>query len=304
MNFFKAKDNTQIFYRDIGEGSPVILIHGWPLNADMWEYQSLELLRKGFRVISYDRRGFGRSDQTVSGYDYNTFADDLNSLVEALKLKNFSLVGFSMGGGEIARYLSRHGAERVASAVLISAVTPYMLKDASNPDGVDASVFSEMTAAIEEDRPHFLTGFTKSFYGESFISRQVTQETKDWTFSMAMHASLKATIDCVSAFSQTDFRRDLPAFTMPTLIIHGESDQTVPIKVAGEASAKLLPNAQFLPYDEAPHGLFITQKRQLNNDLCRFLGANRAVVQPRDFSQSETQVRAQAPNQANMLLTS
>ncbi len=283
MNFFKTIDDAQIFYRDLGEGSPVILIHGWPLNADMWEYQVLNLLRKGFRVITYDRRGFGRSDQVASGYDYNCFSDDLHSLIEHLGLTKISLVGFSMGGGEIARYLGRYGSDHVASAVLISSVTPYMLKDASNPAGVKESIFSKIIAEIEEDRPHFLAKFTKQFYGENIAHHPVSQETKDWTCSMAMQASLQATIECVLSFGSTDFRNDMAAFQVPTLIIHGDADQTVPMPVTGSVAAKMVATAQFKIYKGAPHGVFITHKEKLNEDLFEFLNQNRAPEHSQEF---------------------
>jgi pimeloyl-ACP methyl ester carboxylesterase len=273
MQFFAAQDGAPIFFTDAGEGSAVILIHGWPLNADMWEYQRLDLLRKGLRVITYDRRGFGRSEQTAIGYDYNTLADDLNSLIEYLDLDQVALVGFSMGGGEIARYLKRYGPDRISCATLISSVTPYMLKDSSNLDGVDESVFAKMISGLEEDRPHFLTDFTKQFFGENVLKHPVSEETKNWCLIMALQASLKASIDCLTAFSQTDFRPDMVAFTIPTLIIHGTGDKNVPIATAGEATSKLIPSATFKTYEGAPHGLVITHKQQLNLDLYEFLEA-------------------------------
>ncbi len=277
MNFFLAEDQSQIFFRDMGEGSPVILIHGWPLNGDMFEYQTLELLRKGFRVITYDRRGFGRSEHSATGYDYNTFSDDLAALIDHLDLKKVSLVGFSMGGGEIARYISRHGSEKVASVAFIAAVTPYLLKDNSNPKGVEQRAFMQMISQIEEDRPAFLGQFIKPFFGINLVQNPVSQETQNWCFSMAMAASLKATIDCVTAFSCTDFRDDMAAIDVPTLIIHGTEDKVVPLAVAGEASSRLLPHAIFKRYEGAPHGLFITHKHKLNADLQTFLDANRGI---------------------------
>lgn len=278
MNFITAKDQTKIFFRDMGEGTPVILIHGWPLNSDMFEYQTLDLLRKGFRVITYDRRGFGFSDRSAMDYDYNTFADDLAAVIDQLQLTKVSLVGFSMGGGEIARYLSRYGSNKIASVALISSVVPYLLKDGSNPDGVDAQQFQQMISQIEEDRPAFLTDFTKQFFGENIVKHPVSQETKMWSFNMAMAAGLKGTIECVTAFGYTDFREDMKAFDIPTLIIHGSADKTVPSKTAGEQAAKMIKGAQLKIYDGAPHGLFITHKQQLNQDLYGFLDTNRGVA--------------------------
>lgn len=277
---FTTQDNTRIFYRDQGEGAPVILIHGWPLSGDMFEYQTLELLRKGFRVITYDRRGFGQSEHSAQGYDYNTFADDLNALIDHLDLQKVSLVGFSMGGGEIARYIGRHGTERVASVALLGAVTPYLLKDDSNPEGVEEKVFTQMISQIEEDRPAFFAQFTKNFFGVSMVSHPVSQETQNWCFNMTMLASLKGTVDCVKAFGYTDFREDLRAFDVPTLIIHGSDDKVVPIKTSGEAASKLIRGSVFKVYDGAPHGLFITHKKALNEDLVQFLETHRGTASP------------------------
>ncbi len=295
MQFFTAKDNAQISYRDRGDGAPVVLIHGWPLNGDSFEYQTLDLLRKGFRVITYDRRGFGHSDQTATGYDYNTFADDLASLIDTLQLTKVSLVGFSMGGGEIARYLGRYGSSKISSVALLSSVAPYMLKDDTNPDGVPAEQFAKMISQIEEDRPAFLAGFTKQFFGVNLIHHPVSQETQNWCFNMAMMAGLKATIDCVTAFGHTDFRDDMRAFDIPTLIIHGDEDQTVPMKTAGEQAAKLVPHAIFKIYQGAPHGLFITHKQQLSNDLGSFLEANKgqAVARPTTNVNTTSTARSQ-----------
>lgn len=297
MDFFKAKDQSRIFYRDIGDGTPVILIHGWPLNADMFEYQTLDLLRKGFRVIAYDRRGFGRSEQPATGYDYNTFADDLNSLIEHLKLEKVSLVGFSMGGGEIARYLGRYGSGKIASVALVGAVTPYLLKGDTNPDGVDEKVFAQMISQIEEDRPAFLVQFTKNFFGINMVKHPVSQETQNWCFNMAMMASLKGTIDCVKAFGHTDFRNDMKAFDIPTLIIHGTDDKVVPLKTSGEASAQLVPAAIYKAYDGAPHGLFITHKQQLCEDLQKFLQANKGISTVRPSRQAEASDRSSMQQQ-------
>ncbi|GHD10612.1 alpha/beta fold hydrolase [Tianweitania populi] len=270
MPFIQTADETELFYNDWGTGKPVILIHGWPLDGDMWEYQWPVLAAKGHRVITYDRRGFGRSSQPFSGYDYDTFASDLQAIIETLDLHDVSLVGFSMGGGEVARYIGRYGTERLSKAVLVSAVTPYLLKTADNPDGVDKSVFDDMVEKLRKDRPAFLASFGKQFFGAGMLNFAVSSEIMQWCSNVAMLGSPKATIDCVRAFSETDFRADLTKFNLPTLIIHGEDDATVPIKTAGEHAAKLIPSATFKRYSGAPHGLFYTDKDKLNADLLAF----------------------------------
>ena len=271
MPFIKANDGAQIFYRDAGAGKPVILIHGWPLNGDMWEYQFPALVEAGMRVITYDRRGFGHSEQTWSGYDYDTFADDLKALIEQLDLQRVSLVGFSMGGGEIARYIGRHGTSRLDKTVLVSAVTPYLLKTPEHENGAPRSVFDEMVEGLTEDRPHFLSDFGRSFFGVSLLNAAVSAEMLDWAQMHALKASPKATLDCVRAFSETDFRSDMPKFDRPTLIIHGDDDQTVPIDISAREAVKLVPGATLSEYEGAPHGLFITHKDRLNGDLVSFL---------------------------------
>ncbi|QOG08669.1 alpha/beta hydrolase [Aureimonas sp. OT7] len=255
----------------MGQGRPVVLIHGWPLTGDMFEYQSLALLEAGFRVITYDRRGFGQSGHPSTGYDYNTFADDLAAVLEGLDLNDVSLVGFSMGGGEIARYLSRRGASRVGKVVLIASVAGYLLKDDTNPDGVDASVFEDMKSQIRKDRFAFLQSFAKQFYGVGLVSRPVSQGILDWSFVLGVMASPKATIDCVDAFSRTDFRPDFASFTVPTLVIHGTGDDTVPIDLTGRAAAGAISGARLIEYDGEPHGLFATVPDRLNADLIEFL---------------------------------
>jgi non-heme chloroperoxidase len=271
-----GKDNSgnpvELFYEDVGSGAPVVLIHGWPVSQQMWEYQTQALAEAGFRVISYDRRGFGQSSKPWSGYDYDTFAADLSNLIEGLDLNNVTLVGFSMGGGEVARYMSRYAGARVARVAFISAVTPYLLKTDDNPDGVDKSVFDGMIENIEKDRAGFLQDFGKMFFGVGLVHHPVSQGVLDWQFGLAAPASLKATIDCVRAFSATDFRQDIRGITVPALIVHGTGDKTVPNANSGKRTAELLPTAVFKEYDGAPHGLFITNKDQLNADLLEFLG--------------------------------
>ena len=272
MPYFEAKDGTQLYYNDWGTGKPVVLIHGWPLNSDSWEYQSVFLASQGLRVIAYDRRGFGKSAQPWSGYDYDTLADDLAALLDKLDLHDATLVGFSMGGGEVARYLARHGAARVSKAVLLAAVTPFLLKTDDHPEGVDRSVFDQMIDGLQKDRPGFLATFGKQFFGAGMLNFSVSSEILQWASMMALHASPKATLDCVRAFSETDFRADLRAITVPTLIIHGDADATVPIDVAGRAAAALIPNAEFKEYGGAPHALFYTERDRLNEDLLAFIG--------------------------------
>ena len=271
MPFIETSDKTTLFYNDWGSGRPVVLIHGWPLDSDMWEYQSVFLASEGFRVIAYDRRGFGRSSQPWSGYDYNTFADDLKSVLDQLDLHDVTLVGFSMGGGEVARYMGRHGGNRVSKAVLLAAVTPFLLRTDMNPDGVDRSVFDAMDEGLRADRPHFLANFGKKFFGAGMLNFTVTNEIQQWALMMAMLGSPKATIDCVRAFSETDFRRDLEHIKVPTLVIHGDSDSVVPLAKSGHLAAGLITGAELKVYEGAPHALFFTEKDRLNGDLLDFI---------------------------------
>ena len=271
MPFIAAHDGAQLFFKDWGSGRPVVLIHGWPLNADMWEFQQPALTEAGLRTIAYDRRGFGRSDQTWDGYDYDALADDLKSVLDALDLQDVALVGFSMGGGEIARYMSRHGGARVTRAVLVSSVTPYMLKTADNAKGVDASVFDGMIAGLKKDRPNFMATFAKTFFGVGMLSSPVSSDLIQWTGNLAMRASPKATSACVTAFGETDFRADMGTFRVPTLVIHGDADQTVPIDVSGKAAAAAIPGAEFVIYEGAPHAVPFTHAEQLSADLITFL---------------------------------
>ena len=270
MPTIETSDGTQLYYKDWGSGPPCLFSLGWPLNADMWEYQTPYLASQGFRCIAYDRRGFGRSSQPWDGYDYDTFADDLAALIDRLGLTGVTLVGFSMGGGEVARYLARHGTDRIAKAVLISAVTPFLLKTPDHPKGADKGVFDTIIAGLNDDRPHFLANFAKAFYGVGLISKPVSTETLQWSLNLAMQASPKGTIDCVRAFGQTDFRPDMRAFTVPTLIVHGDADATVPIDVTARVAVQAIPRARLIEYAGAPHGLFVTEKDRLNGDLLDF----------------------------------
>ena len=267
-----TSDGTELFYTDWGDGRPAVLIHGWPLSADMWSDQAVFLAQNGVRTIAYDRRGFGRSSQPWTGYDYDTLAGDLATIIDTLGLENVTLVGFSMGGGEVARYLGRFGGSRVAGAALVSAVTPYLLKTDDNPTGVDESVFDEMLEGLNQDRPHFLANFGAKFYGNGWLEKNVSAEMLQWSLQMAMTGSLQATLECARAFATTDFRDDMAAFTMPTLIIHGTADQTVPIDASARVAARMINGSTLIEYDGEPHGLHATAKARLNEDLLAFVG--------------------------------
>ena len=276
MTFITTKDDTKLYVKDWGTGRPVIMMHGWPLSADSWDDQAMAIADAGFRAISYDRRGFGRSDQPFNGYDYNTLADDLASVIEQTGANDATLAGFSMGGGEVARYMSRHGGKNVSQAVLVSSVVPYMLKTSDNPNGTDQAKFDQMTAAMKEDRAKFFAGFFKDFYGVGIISQPVSDELLEASRNTAMMAGLKPTLACAEAFATTDFRPDLAAFTVPTLIIHGTADKTVPIDASAREAVKGIANATLVEYDGAPHGLFATHKDRLTSDLLAFLGHEQA----------------------------
>jgi non-heme chloroperoxidase len=277
MAYIKAGNDAaghpvQIFYEDWGQGAPVVLIHGWPLDHTMWEHQAVALAKAGKRVIAYDRRGFGRSSRPWGGYDYDTLASDLNALLTELDLTGVTLVGFSMGGGEIARYIGNYGQERLARVAFVSAVTPYMLQTGDNPDGVPQKVFDGMHEGILKDRFAFLESFAKDFYGQSMISHPVSQAVLNWNQTVTTLAAPNATDDCVTSFSGTDFREDLKKVTVPTLVIHGDKDQTVPFAVSGERTAKMVAGAELKVYEGEPHGLFFTAKDKLTKDLLAFIG--------------------------------
>ncbi|WP_174291646.1 alpha/beta fold hydrolase [Sphingomonas bacterium] len=274
MPYIKTRDGIDLFVRDWGSGRPVVLLHGWPLDGQMWDAQAMALADHGFRAISYDRRGFGRSDQPWSGYDYDTFADDLaDVLQETGATQDATIVGFSMGGGEVARYMSRHGGKGVIATALISSVVPYMLKTADNPDGVPVETFDQMKDGIRQDRAHFFRHtFMPGFFGSGLLSSPVSDDVLDMVTATALKASLKATLACVDAFGKTDFRGDLSAFRVPTLIVHGTGDKTVPIDTSGRAAAKGIAGSQLVEYDGEPHGLNVTSSDRLTQDLLTFLG--------------------------------
>ena len=272
MNFVLTTDKSKLYVKDWGEGRPIILLHGWPLSSDSWDDQALALAEAGYRTIAYDRRGFGRSSQPWTGYDYDTLADDLAAVIDASGAKDVALVGFSMGGGEVARYMSRHKGKRVAQAALISSVVPFMLKTPDNPDGTDQSVFDSIAQSIKQDRAAFFAGFFRDFFGVTTHAYAASEQVLEWARSVSMQASLRATLECAKAFAITDFRPDLKAFKVPTLIIHGTEDKTVPIDASGRAAAKGISQSQLIEYEGAPHGLFATHKDRLTQDLLKFLG--------------------------------
>lgn len=271
MPYFKGSDGTQLFYEECGEGRPLVLIHGWPLSSRMWEYQMTALSQQGIRCIAYDRRGFGLSDHPRGGFDYDTLADDLKALLDTLDLKEVTLAGFSMGGGEAVRYLSRHGSGRVAKVALIGAVPPCLAKSESNPRGVPKTVFDGIVAGITKNRPEFFTTFFASFFNANTPGSPVTPSFLAATCEDAMRASITGTLACVRGFAETDFRPDLPNVAVPLLVIHGDSDRTVPAELSGKLTAKLVPHARLSIYEKAPHGLTFTHKDQLNAELAAFV---------------------------------
>jgi len=271
MTTVTTRDGTQLYVKDWGTGRPVIMLHGWPLSADTFDDLAMAVAGAGLRAVAYDRRGFGRSSQPWDGYDYDTLASDLAAVVEATDARDATLLGFSMGGGEVARYLGRHGSDRVSQAVLIASVVPFMLKTADNPEGVDRATFDKMAAAIREDRAKFWTSFFADFYGVGYLTQPTSDEVISWSARLAMQASLKATLDCAAAFAATDFRPDLQAFTMPTLIIHGTGDKTVPIATSARAAAAAIGGSTLLEYDGAPHGLLASHKQRLIDDVLTFV---------------------------------
>ena len=264
-------EDVRLAYSDYGSGRPVIFIHGWPLSREMWEYQLEDIVSAGYRVIKYDRRGFGKSSKPWYGYDYDSLASDLNEIIQQLDLHDVVLVGFSMGGGEVVRYLKMFGSNRVNRIVLISSVLPYLCKTKDNPDGVDSSVFEEMMADMRKDRIDFLDQFGKKFFGVGMLSRPVSTPLLEYYRMLASFASARSTQQCAVSFAETDFRNDIKAIDVPALVIHGDADKTVPIEASSERTAKMIRDCRYIVYENAPHGLFYTEKERLNRDLLQFI---------------------------------
>jgi non-heme chloroperoxidase len=271
VNTATTKDGTKIYFKDWGTGQPVVFSHGWPLTADAWDAQMLFLGQNGYRVIAHDRRGHGRSSQPWNGNDMNTYADDLAELFENLDLKNAILVGHSTGGGEVARYIGRHGSKRVAKAVLIGAVPPLMLKTDNNPGGLPISVFDGIRAGVVTDRSQFFKDLSLPFYGYNRSNAKTSQGVRDSFWLQGMQVSIKGAYDCIKAFSETDFTEDLKKIDVPTLILHGDDDQIVPIGDSASLSAKLVKNSKLKVYPGAPHGMCTTIADQVNADLLAFI---------------------------------
>lgn len=280
MPYAKARDGTELYYKDWGHGDPVVLLHGWPLTADSFDDVALRLVEAGKRCIMPDRRGFGRSDQPWDGHDYDTYADDVSVILEKAGIsQSVALVGFSMGGGEVARFLTKHGKDRVSKAVLISAVVPYMAQTDDNPNGVPQSTFDEMTAGMKKDREHFFKGFFNDFFGSGFISHPVSDEVEMNAWRQTMMAGLRPTLAAAKAFATTDFRPDIASFDgVPLLIIHGTADKTVPIDATGRVMAEKVRGATLIEYEGSAHGLFATDKERLCDDLVSFLSSSRSAI--------------------------
>ncbi|MBN3763871.1 alpha/beta hydrolase [Burkholderia sp. Ac-20365] len=273
MSTITTKDGTQIYYKDWGSGRPVVFSHGWPLNADAWDAQMLFLLQNGFRVIAHDRRGHGRSDQPSAGNDMDTYADDLAALLDALDIQGATLVGHSTGGGEVAHYIGRHGTKRVAKAVLIGAVPPIMLKTEANPGGLPMDVFDGIRKGVADNRSQFYKDLAVPFFGFNRPDAKVAQGTIDAFWAQGMAGGIHGQYLCIREFSEVDYTEDLKKIDVPTLILHGDDDQIVPIDAAGKLSAKIVKNATLKIYEGAPHGMCVTEADKVNADLLAFINS-------------------------------
>jgi non-heme chloroperoxidase len=281
MGLFKTKEGVSIYYKDWGKGQPVVFSHGWPLTGDAWEDQMVFLSSQGYRTIAHDRRGHGRSEQTWDGNDMDHYADDLAQLIESLDLRDVILIGHSTGGGEVTRYIGRHGTKRVAKAVLVGAVPPIMVKTPQNPGGLPMSVFDDIRKGVSADRSQFFKDLTTPFFGANRPGATVSQGSRDSFWMQGMMGGLKSELDCIKAFSETDFTEDLKKFDVPTLIIHGDDDQIVPIDASARLSAKLVKDSVLKVYPGGDHALSVSHKDQLNQDLLEFIRGHEAAQEKR-----------------------
>ena len=279
MTTVTTKDGTELYYKDWGTGQPVVLCHGWPLSSEAWAGQMLFLAQNGYRAIAHDRRGHGRSSQTSSGNDMNTYADDLAAVINHLDLKNAILVGHSTGGGEVTRYIGRHGTKRVEKVILIAAVPPLLLKTDANPEGIPIEVFDGLRASLAKDPSQFYKDFAFMFYGANRAGAKVSQGMLDQFWLWSMQSGLKSAYECIKAFSETDFTEDLKKFDIPTLVLHGEDDQVVPVKDSAKKSAKLIRGATEIYYPGGAHGITATEPDRVNSDLLSFLKKGRKSSQ-------------------------
>jgi non-heme chloroperoxidase len=275
MPYLSTTDDTDLYFRDWGSGDPVVFVHGWGLSSEMWEYQMPALVDHGLRCVAYDRRGCGRSDQPGDGYDFDTLADDLGAVLDHLDLRDVTLVSHSMGSGEVARYVTRHGSDRIARVALISPTLPYLKRDESNPDGVDPAAFDQIVAALRADRPGYLADLGPAALGIGLPAVEVSDALAAWALGLFLASSPKASIDTVRTHTDTDMRDDMASFTVPTLIVHGDQDALVPIEVSGRRAAEMIPGCTLVVYENASHWPFITHRERLNDELLGFVRAAR-----------------------------